>query len=553
MREREENKAKSLLGRLSSTEMPMTAQQRAVEHIRSGAGRLGDWAAGALDHLRGTSSAREDLERSLASVDRMLEPLRTEKANWDAQKLLKEIGALDKEIATSQSRADHLYGTLRKPQSIKMPDYGAIGEELDAQARLEALGIGLKERQDAYAAHQEQYAPEMDMYGPYLDASGQLVQHGAAQKYQEMMDAQQAYDDALALYQDKVKAADQAREDENKRQSVARIGEIYNNQKNQADQAQQLADQLTAERDAALREYYRALETGDLVKKNQENPYTRTSDDTRIAAAIGTGQAGTYTREMQIMDQMTDAELAVMTYLRNTQGEDAASAYFDYKRSELEKRRVGQGAQIMYKYGSEQPAGASLVSVWQNLGGAALSPAKIAEDLLTGQEIGSANDEFEFGTYRDAAREGVMKDMGGAGRFLYQTGMSMLDSAASAALLGKTGGALALGTGAGTDAIRSAKESGASDGQALTLGLVAGAAELVTEKMGFDRLALFPQMGYKFGGWWDILWMGKLLNPLDDPAPFRSICQLSAEEKRSVSHRGRALAAFAEKLGTYLK
>lgn len=29
--------------------------------------------------------------------------------------------------------------------------------------------------------------------------------------------------------------------------------------------------------------------------------------------------------------------------------------------------------------------------------------------------------------------------------------------------------------------------------------------------------------------------------------------QLSAEEKRTVSHRGRALAAFAEKLGTYLK
>ena len=29
--------------------------------------------------------------------------------------------------------------------------------------------------------------------------------------------------------------------------------------------------------------------------------------------------------------------------------------------------------------------------------------------------------------------------------------------------------------------------------------------------------------------------------------------QLSAEEKRAVSHRGRALAAFAEKLGTYLK
>ena len=59
-------------------------------------------------------------------------------------------------------------------------------------------------------------------------------------------------------------------------------------------------------------------------------------------------------------------------------------------------------------------------------------------------------------------------------------------------------------------------------------------SEAFHEKLGFDRLALFPQMGYKIGGWWDILWMGKLLNPLDAPAPFRSICELNAAEIEGV-------------------
>lgn len=59
-------------------------------------------------------------------------------------------------------------------------------------------------------------------------------------------------------------------------------------------------------------------------------------------------------------------------------------------------------------------------------------------------------------------------------------------------------------------------------------------SEAFHAKMGFDRLALFPQMGYKFGSWWGILWMGKQLNPLDDPAPFRPFPELSAEEIAAV-------------------
>ena len=37
------------------------------------------------------------------------------------------------------------------------------------------------------------------------------------------------------------------------------------------------------------------------------------------------------------------------------------------------------------------------------------------------------------------------------------------------------------------------------------------------------------------------------------PDKAKTFAQLTAEEKAEISHRGRALAEFAEKLGTYLK
>ncbi|MCI8398312.1 MAG: XTP/dITP diphosphatase [Oscillibacter sp.] len=53
-------------------------------------------------------------------------------------------------------------------------------------------------------------------------------------------------------------------------------------------------------------------------------------------------------------------------------------------------------------------------------------------------------------------------------------------------------------------------------------------APIGTEGFGYDPVFLVPGKGKTFG-------------------------QLSAEEKSAISHRGKALAAFVEKLGTYLK
>ncbi|MBO5121965.1 MAG: hypothetical protein J6B99_02260, partial [Oscillospiraceae bacterium] len=100
----------------------------------------------------------------------------------------------------------------------------------------------------------------------------------------------------------------------------------------------------------------------------------------------------------------------------------------------------------------------------------------------------------------DAARSTVSQrimdnaetELGGeVGAFLYQTGMSMADSAVVATLGGLglgASGTLLLGGSAATAAAVDAKNRGGSDEQALLSGAFAGAAETVFEKVSIDNL-----------------------------------------------------------------
>ena len=97
---------------------------------------------------------------------------------------------------------------------------------------------------------------------------------------------------------------------------------------------------------------------------------------------------------------------------------------------------------------------------------------------------------------RETVSQGIMDnantELGGqVGSFLYQTGMSMADSAVVAGLgvlgLG-AGGTLLLGGSAATAAAVDAKNRGGSDSQALWSGALAGAAEAVFEKVSLDSL-----------------------------------------------------------------
>ena len=155
---------------------------------------------------------------------------------------------------------------------------------------------------------------------------------------------------------------------------------------------------------------------------------------------------------------------------------------------------------------------ASAKSVAQNLTGglATLDLAmQNAHKKLTGDEtpvdyyrpemIGQAKAKAARETVSQRLEESTEFSTGLTGNvavFLYNTGMSMADSAASA-LLGsvfggaaaatKIGGALLGGT-AATQAAVEAKERGVSDEQALMTGLVAGAAEMFFERYSLGNL-----------------------------------------------------------------
>lgn len=92
-------------------------------------------------------------------------------------------------------------------------------------------------------------------------------------------------------------------------------------------------------------------------------------------------------------------------------------------------------------------------------------------------------------------RGSVSEDMSGIGSFLYNTGMSMADTISTMVLEGATGlrGATeAILSGAvASQAITDAYDRGASDKEAVSLGVLYGAAEALFEHISLDKLRMF--------------------------------------------------------------
>lgn len=84
-------------------------------------------------------------------------------------------------------------------------------------------------------------------------------------------------------------------------------------------------------------------------------------------------------------------------------------------------------------------------------------------------------------------REGASADMGGFGKFLYNTGMSIADSALLVSTIGPAA-SVVLGMGAASNTAKDVIERGGTNNQALAAGLAAGAAEVIFEKVSIDNL-----------------------------------------------------------------
>lgn len=197
--------------------------------------------------------------------------------------------------------------------------------------------------------------------------------------------------------------------------------------------------------------------------------------------------------------EMTDDEIATFNYLyaQDSANGDAehknAYAYIDYLTSDLNYRQRAKAEEEWAAYAKEHPVGSSAFSVLESpLKG--LSYLGQAADYLSDGEIdqNAGYNKFSYinSAIRDEVNTIVEDNWGGVGSFAYQTGMSMGDFLLNTAI---TGGNQALslaimGTGAAADATISAKDRGLSDNQAFALGTIAGAAEIVTEKVSLDAL-----------------------------------------------------------------
>lgn len=193
------------------------------------------------------------------------------------------------------------------------------------------------------------------------------------------------------------------------------------------------------------------------------------------------------------LQEMTDEEIATFNYIYATQGADPAYAYIDYLESNLTYRQRMQQEAEWAAYANEHPVGSSVFSVLESpLKGLSYigQIADYAEDREIDQNAGYNKFSYLNSAIRQEVNSIVEDKWGGVGSFAYNTGMSMGDFLFNTAI---TGGNSALtlgimGTGAAADATIDAKDRGLPDDQAFALGTIAGAAEIITEKVSLDAL-----------------------------------------------------------------
>lgn len=181
---------------------------------------------------------------------------------------------------------------------------------------------------------------------------------------------------------------------------------------------------------------------------------------------------------------------ALYNSLKSKYGEQVDS-WLDYKKRMRNKSRMARYTAMARQAAEDNPFWSSVGSIPLNLAsgiGYLDAAGQKLQRKATGSDtpIDYNTPAQAFSKMSNTIRGTVSEDMSGVGKFLYNTGMSMADTLA-AMPMGGFGMAL-LGGSAATNAMQAAIDRGASDSQALKIGLAAGAIETVMEKMSIYML-----------------------------------------------------------------
>ena len=288
--------------------------------------------------------------------------------------------------------------------------------------------------------------------------------------------------------------------------------------------------QLQAEYDQAYNLQWRRDQSDKYSALSQNSDYASNTGyrpelarrDTAYAAINGdqqhrqgnSGKGITLIDNEDKYDYLSEDERSTYNYLYNTQGYQAAEDYLDYLSYDLNERRQSAKYKATSDFaGKNVGTGiiSSALSVPANLAsgiGAIDIGIQRAANAESGRPVDfnsawqdpyyytntvrstiSNNLDTKYGTLSDS-----IPVIGGQGLgFLYQTGMSIADSAAIAALSYSTGipemaGTSLLGGSAAVSSMHDAHNKGLSDGQALATGVMAGIAETLFEEVSLEKL-----------------------------------------------------------------
>lgn len=238
--------------------------------------------------------------------------------------------------------------------------------------------------------------------------------------------------------------------------------------------------------------------------------------------------------EYEQYQDMTGTEKDVFDYYLATEGVQKAKEYLNAIKRDITKRQTATDTERLKEYATEHPGLSSTSSVAAGFAtgmGALETMRQNAANVLTGEHapVDINSKAFRATNAQDTIRNTVMENFQGSEdvkalkRFLYQTGMSMADfgtQAAAGALVGGFAGEAAslagasaeraaqitatiannaslpiMGAGAMSQTVKEVIENGGTNDQAMQLGLIAGAAEMVTERLGIDNLSKLSSQG----------------------------------------------------------
>lgn len=303
--------------------------------------------------------------------------------------------------------------------------------------------------------------------------------------------------------------AEKKREDAANRMN-ALIGGRTATERAEYQQAKEEYDQWDSEVNSLAAQYYTLVNEETLGKLQSDSGLHETYNsiaelddqilslrETKRARSPVAGQSVT-DYDLQVQEEL-DQKIQQAEAQREQAIQALKDAGIDYESAKAYMERIekeqqsAQQAQEIYDRAKEHKVGTSVES-------ALLSPVQGVDyvyNALKGIGHSDPTDLESYVPYSSAdfpvtnriqgTRAAVSEDMGAVGSFLYNTGLSIIDSTMLGAALGPASLPVS-GLRAAADTMKTAVDNGASNNQALAVGTAAGVAEAFFEKFSIDNL-----------------------------------------------------------------